>query len=165
MGKFEQPAADEQRIVMTTNYWSWTLYSAIFFVIDPVIGSLVFVVSQIGTQILLALMHLDEKEGLFNGKLFNYIVFLHIFGWVTQIIGHGIYEKRAPALLTNVMFIFLAPFFETLEFINYLTGYREADKQALLKIIDADIAYHKLSKGYPVSSNVDTSAFTKKKQN
>jgi uncharacterized membrane protein YGL010W len=90
---------------------------------------------------------LDEKEGMFNGNLYSMIVAGQVFGWCTQFIGHGIYEKRAPAVTTNIMFLFLAPFFETMECLNKLIGYREAEKKELLKIVDADIAFYKLSKG------------------
>ena len=70
IGKFDMPTADEQRTVFWSNYWSWSLYGAIVFTIDPVIGCVVFLVSQCGIQLLLALIHLDEKDGLFNGNLF-----------------------------------------------------------------------------------------------
>lgn len=164
LGRFEQPAADEKRFVMWSNMWGWTIFGSVYFIIDPVIGSVVLVFSHISMQIMIALQHLDEKEGLFNGNFFYYIVALHLVAWCTQFIGHGIFEKRAPAILTNILFLFLAPFFETLEFVSSVSGYRQAEKEELLKIVDADIAYYKLSKGYPVGPNVDTTAFTKKQK-
>jgi hypothetical protein len=57
----------------------------------------------------------------------------------------------------------LAPFFETLECLSYFTGYRNAEKEELYPIVDADIAFYRLSKGLPVASNVDITAYIKKK--
>lgn len=47
--------------------------------------------------------------------------------WITQFVGHGIFEKRAPALMSNLFFAFIAPFFVTLEVLNTIVGYRNED--------------------------------------
>ena len=148
---------------MWSNYWGWSLTCAFYFVCDPVIGFLCYTYGLIAMQILLGLIHLDQKENLFSGQ-FQYIVIgSHIFAWSTQFVGHGIYEKRAPAVLSNLFFLFLAPFFEMFEFLNSVTGYREAEKIECLKRVDADIAHYRLSKGYPVDETViDVDSFKKK---
>ncbi|KAK3027330.1 hypothetical protein RJ639_040422 [Escallonia herrerae] len=44
--------------------------------------------------------------------------------WTGQFIGHGVFEKRAPALLDNLLQAFLmAPFFVLLEALQMLFGY------------------------------------------
>jgi len=49
-----------------------------------------------------------------NGK--KIALFVHLFSWVAQFIGHGAFEKRAPALLDNILgAAVLAPFFVHLE--------------------------------------------------
>lgn len=49
---------------------------------------------------------------------------LNVVSWLAQFIGHGVFEKRAPALLDNlVQAIFLAPFFVWFE-ILFSFGYR-----------------------------------------
>ncbi|TEB29577.1 DUF962-domain-containing protein [Coprinellus micaceus] len=49
---------------------------------------------------------------------------LHVFTWIAQFYGHGVHEKRAPALLDNLVgALVLAPFFVHLE-ILYHFGYR-----------------------------------------
>ncbi|XP_074590570.1 2-hydroxy-palmitic acid dioxygenase MPO1-like [Curcuma longa] len=46
-----------------------------------------------------------------------------LFCWTFQFIGHGVFEKRAPALLDNLFQAFLmAPFFVLLEALNFI-GY------------------------------------------
>lgn len=40
----------------------------------------------------------------------------HVFGWIVQFYGHGVHEKRAPALLDNLFqAIFTAPIFVLIE--------------------------------------------------
>ena len=51
---------------------------------------------------------------------------------------------RAPALTTNLAFIFLAPFFEWFTLLNYLTGYREEDRKKCRPAVIADIAHYRL---------------------
>ncbi|CAN6585146.1 unnamed protein product [Malus baccata var. baccata] len=47
-----------------------------------------------------------------------------LFCWTGQFIGHGVFEKRAPALLDNLVQAFLmAPFFVLLECLQSVFGY------------------------------------------
>ncbi|GAV85230.1 DUF962 domain-containing protein [Cephalotus follicularis] len=47
-----------------------------------------------------------------------------LFCWTGQFLGHGVFEKRAPALLDNLAQAFLmAPFFVLLEVLQTLSGY------------------------------------------
>lgn len=47
-----------------------------------------------------------------------------LFCWTGQFIGHGVFEKRAPALLDNISQAFLmAPFFVLLEVLQMFFGY------------------------------------------
>lgn len=49
---------------------------------------------------------------------------IHVVCWITQFIGHGAFEGRAPALLDNlVQALFLGPMFVWLE-ILFSLGYR-----------------------------------------
>ena len=64
---------------------------------------------------------------------FWFMTLLNIGGWIAQFIGHGLFEKRAPALLTNLGFAFFAPFFITFEVMNVLFGFREGEKMAKLR--------------------------------
>ncbi|KAF9625168.1 hypothetical protein IFM89_020035 [Coptis chinensis] len=47
-----------------------------------------------------------------------------VFCWIGQFIGHGVFEKRAPALLDNLTQAFvMAPFFVLLEALQMFCGY------------------------------------------
>ncbi|KAH3687375.1 hypothetical protein WICPIJ_001652 [Wickerhamomyces pijperi] len=54
----------------------------------------------------------------------NYLWTGFVIGWIVQFIGHGFFEKRAPALLDNLLqALVLAPFFVVFEAI-FLLGLR-----------------------------------------
>lgn len=44
---------------------------------------------------------------------------VHVTAWIAQFYGHGVHEQRAPALMENLGFALLAPFFVTFEFLHY----------------------------------------------
>lgn len=66
---------------------------------------------------------------------------LHVFSWLAQFYGHGVHERRAPALLDNLLqALVLAPFFVAFE-IAFFLGYRKdlkknMDNKAGIKIRD-----------------------------
>jgi len=90
---------------------------------------------------------LDVEHNTFGGKLYTYYIAVNIFGWLTQFVGHGIYEQRAPAITTNLFFMFIAPFFDVFEVMNMVYGYKDKEIKEYAKIIDADIAHYRLSRG------------------
>jgi uncharacterized membrane protein YGL010W len=50
--------------------------------------------------------------------------YIFVLAWIAQFVGHGVYEKRAPALFDNlVQAVFLAPFFVWFE-VLFWCGYR-----------------------------------------
>merc|ERR1712072_1470742 len=76
-----------------------------------------------------------------------YALGLHIFAWLAQFVGHGIFEGRAPALLDNlVQALFLAPFFVWLEVLFFL-GYRPELKARLDTAVQKEIEKYRKQKG------------------
>ncbi|KAJ2458515.1 hypothetical protein GGI02_005999, partial [Coemansia sp. RSA 2322] len=54
------------------------------------------------------------------------VLALSIVGWIAQFVGHGVFERRAPALLDNLLqALVMAPFFVFLELL-FACGYRPA---------------------------------------
>lgn len=94
------------------------LYSAFYILLEPVAGTallpliigwtafsnhLIATVPKTATQVALA---------------------VEVVSWIAQFVGHGVYEKRAPALLDNLLQAFvLAPFFVFMEGL-FMLGYR-----------------------------------------
>jgi len=78
-----------------------------------------------------------------NALLFSVVV--HISAWIMQFVGHGVYEKRKPALLDNlVQALVLAPFFVFCETL-FMFGYRPALAKSIDEKAALDIAKWKES--------------------
>ena len=62
----------------------------------------------------------------------NFMIVLNVIGWIMQFIGHGVFEKRKPALLNNIFSSLVAPFFVVVELLAML-GYNKAEFEELQK--------------------------------
>ena len=80
---------------------------------------------------------------------FWFMNWLNIFSWAAQFLGHALFEKRAPALFSNLGFATLAPFFITFEVMNELFGVHESENMVKLReFIEQDIQeFHEGGKG------------------
>ncbi|KAJ7904255.1 hypothetical protein B0H14DRAFT_2662073 [Mycena olivaceomarginata] len=98
------------------------IYLAYYFALEP------FAALLYTPQLVLSLLTATAYSST-AGHVTQAII-LHAFSWVAQFIGHGVAEKRAPALLDNLIgAVVLAPFFVHLE-ILFALGYRpEMHKQ------------------------------------
>ena len=107
---------------------------------EPVAGALV-------TPILLGGTAVCNYLTSTYGAAANYgAIGLHIACWIAQFIGHGKYEKRAPAMLDNLAQpLFLAPFFVWLE-ILFSFGYRPGLNDRFNKGVEKEIAKWKSEK-------------------
>ncbi|KAK9456001.1 hypothetical protein V1511DRAFT_249953 [Dipodascopsis uninucleata] len=103
------------------------VYAVFYVLLDPVMGTVMmpFVIgsSIIGTNMVL-------EYGSYANSIITIIL---IISWAAQFIGHGVFEKRAPALLDNLFqALFLAPFFVCFELV-FKCGFR-LDLQDRLEI-------------------------------
>ena len=111
-----------------------------------------------------------NKENGYDNIRQIYLV-IHVFGWLSQFVGHGVYEsklfifflcfifpifsiERAPALFTNIMFMWIAPFFMVFEVMHMITGYKDDELKEAKWQIEADIAHYRLEKGYPMRPGI-----------
>lgn len=60
-----------------------------------------------------------------------------VASWVFQFVGHGVWEKRRPALFDNLFQIFVAPMFLTAE-----TAFAMGFKKKLEEEVEAEMAKH-----------------------
>lgn len=76
----------------------------------------------------------------------NAIAFgVHVISWIFQFIGHGVYEKRAPALLDSLLqALVLAPLFVWLEGL-FVLGYRKDLQKRLHSKIGVAIQQYRKS--------------------
>lgn len=110
------------------------LYSSLYILMEPVAGGMLAPLLLGSTAYA---NHLTSEYGMKA----NYIAIgVHIFSWLIQFVGHGVFEGRAPALLDNlVQAIFLAPFFVWLE-VLFAFGYRPELKSRLDCAVKKEVA-------------------------
>lgn len=123
------------------------VYSTLYILMEPVAGGM------LAPILLGATAYANHLTSTYGMKA-NYIAIgVHVFSWIAQFVGHGIYEGRAPALLDNlVQAIFLAPLFVWLE-ILFAFGYRPELKARLEESVSKDIAKFKEEKAAKVTSS------------
>lgn len=117
-----------------------TVYSTLYILMEPVAGGMLAPFLLAGTAYA---NHLTSSYGMKA----NYIAIgVHVFSWIAQFVGHGIFEGRAPALLDNlVQAIFLAPLFVWLE-VLFAFGYRPELKARLNANVEKEVTRFKAEK-------------------
>ena len=116
------------------------VYATLYVLMEPVAGGLVAPILLGGTAYG---CYLTRQYG---STANNAAIGLNIASWVAQFIGHGVFEKRAPALLDNlIQAFFLAPFFVWME-ILFAFGYRPDLKTRVDKAIEKEIERYRTSK-------------------
>ncbi|KAG9026456.1 hypothetical protein FRB95_008828 [Tulasnella sp. JGI-2019a] len=107
-------------------------YQIYYILLEPVAGLLY--APQMTGMLLSATAFAHRSDGI------KIAVYLHVFSWIMQFIGHGVAEKRAPALLDNILgALVLAPFFVHLEILFFL-GYNKALHKKVLNGTGVEIA-------------------------
>merc|ERR1719431_414529 len=100
------------------------IYVVSYVLMDPVAGTL-------GALLMIYLNQWTYKMVLSGAPLMGYplwqpILAFHAFMWMVQFIGHGMFEKRAPALLDSWdQALITAPLFVLLE-VLFFFGYRKS---------------------------------------
>ncbi|KAK9466851.1 hypothetical protein V1512DRAFT_224910 [Lipomyces arxii] len=122
-------------------------YAMFYVLLDPAVGLLVapFVVGS-------AVVATDSVAQ--HGMYANYVAIV-LFGvsWIAQFIGHGMFERRAPALLDNlVQALVLAPFFVVFEVIFKL-GFRKELQARLETRVEQELKKFKASEPSPAPKN------------
>lgn len=81
----------------------------------------------------------DHLTSVYGATANYWAAGINVASWIAQFIGHGMFERRAPALLDNlVQALFLAPFFVWFE-ILFSLGYRPDLKGRLDKSVEEEI--------------------------
>lgn len=117
--------------------WNWAVpfaavYGAYYVVLEPVAGLLYL--PLLSTMLLTATSLATTTWGL------NMAAWLWFAAWIAQFAGHGLAEKRSPALLDNLVgALVLAPFFVHLE-ILFAFGYRPQFHKEIMNGVGVEIA-------------------------
>merc|ERR1719292_20083 len=72
--------------------------------------------------------------------LWQAVLAFHVAAWIAQFIGHGVFERRAPALLDSWDQAFItAPLFVLLE-VAFFFGYRRDFYEECMKEVEENLA-------------------------
>ncbi|RDW78489.1 hypothetical protein BP5796_06341 [Coleophoma crateriformis] len=116
------------------------LYGGFYILLEPVAGSLAVPIILGWTAYS---NHLTSTIPSVANKV---AIGLEIVSWAAQFVGHGAFEKRAPALLDNLLqAIVLAPFFVWME-ILFKLGYRPELQARVEKEVQKEVARFRSSK-------------------
>lgn len=95
------------------------IYALFYFLMDKKAGSLAAILC-LGCWVSASLLAKNLEFSL----AWKVVLAAQLFCWTGQFIGHGVFEKRAPALLDNLAQAFLmAPFFVLLEALQWFFSY------------------------------------------
>jgi len=120
-------------MVFETNYASLmgAVYIAYYLLLEPV-AALLYAPQMI-------IIVLTATAFAQHSSYTPVIIAIHVLCWIAQFIGHGLAEKRAPALLDNLLgAVVLAPFFVHLEILFGL-GYRPAMHKRINNAIGKEV--------------------------
>lgn len=108
-------------------------YASLYVLLEPVAG-FVLAAFCVGSAALTNRFRIEAPQTTFRIALL-----VHLLSWIAQFIGHGVYERRAPALLDNlIQAIFLAPMFVWLELLFKL-GYRQELRTRVEKKVQLEL--------------------------
>ena len=148
---FDKSQFGEDHLIIDTSALVVIFLSCVYMRVHMLIGFVTFLYAVAINTFFKCLIHLDtSNDPLFGGNLYNILLVLFIFSWITQFLGHGVFEKRAPALLTNLLFAFIAPFFAVFEMLNMILGYKQAEIKVYQREILSDIAFYRQKRGLPM---------------
>lgn len=124
------------------------IYTLFYILLEPVAGSILapFLISGAAFA-----NYLSSKYGITAAY---WAGGLQIAAWIAQFVGHGVFEKRAPALLDNlVQALLLAPLFVWMEVLFHF-DYRPELQVRLHKRMEEEIAkFHAQGQKSSSSSN------------
>ncbi|KAB8212222.1 hypothetical protein BDV34DRAFT_218613 [Aspergillus parasiticus] len=116
------------------------IYSTFYILLEPVAGALIAPIIIGGAAFANHLLttHGTDMNYWFGG--------IHVVSWLLQFVGHGAFERRAPALLDNlVQALLLAPLFVWME-ILFFFGYRPELKARYDQSVQKEVAAFKEKK-------------------
>mmetsp|Transcript_16636 Transcript_16636/g.46976 ORF Transcript_16636/g.46976 Transcript_16636/m.46976 type:complete len:189 (+) Transcript_16636:182-748(+) len=112
--------------VVTYGFPFYVIYLVYYIILEPFAGLLY--APQLTAMYLCANAFYNHNENALAIALAA-----HIIAWISQFVGHGVFEGRSPALLDNLVQAFLlAPFFVWME-VLFKLGYRKDLQESLKK--------------------------------
>lgn len=118
------------------------IYATFYILLEPIAGGL------LAPALISAAYYGNYFLGTYGSTVNYWAGGIHVVSWLAQFVGHGVFEKRAPALLDNlVQALLLAPLFVWME-VLFFFGYRPQLKERFEKGVELEILkFRKQGKG------------------
>jgi len=114
------------------------IYVVSYICMEPVVGGLGAILVMALNQWTFNLV--QDNSPVFGLPLWKAVLAFHVFCWIVQFIGHGVFEGRAPALLDSWDQAFItAPLFVLLE-VAFFFGYRRNFYEECMKEVEENLA-------------------------
>ncbi|KAJ5511129.1 hypothetical protein N7453_003232 [Penicillium expansum] len=109
------------------------IYATFYILLEPIAGGL------LAPAVITAAYYGNYFLSTYGSTVNYWAGGIHIVSWLAQFVGHGVFEKRAPALLDNlVQALLLAPLFVWME-VLFFFGYRSELKKRFEKGVELEI--------------------------
>ena len=98
-GTFEaDPSKNE--IILNSHFFLLGPLSLVYLMVEPFVG---FCSVAMLATLYTGAQKLNSMDAeVFEGKLFTFLVTLHVISWITQFIGHGVYESKYSLNFTRI---------------------------------------------------------------
>ena len=84
--------------------------------------------------VIVSLVTTSQVKNTYEGA-YKIGIVAHVVAWIMQFVGHGIFEKRAPALFDNLVQAFvMAPLFVLME-VFFMFGYKPKFQEQIAEIV------------------------------
>ncbi|KAJ6009966.1 hypothetical protein N7499_004634 [Penicillium canescens] len=118
------------------------IYAIFYVLLEPIAGGL------LAPAVIAAAYYGNYFLGTYGNTVNYWAGGIHIVSWLAQFVGHGAFEKRAPALLDNlVQAILLAPLFVWME-VLFFFGYRPELQERFEKGVELEILKFRNQQGH-----------------
>eukprot|EP01097_Dermamoeba_algensis_P008502 TRINITY_DN5699_c0_g1_i1.p1 TRINITY_DN5699_c0_g1~~TRINITY_DN5699_c0_g1_i1.p1 ORF type:complete len:211 (-),score=46.52 TRINITY_DN5699_c0_g1_i1:107-739(-) len=115
-------------LVANAAFFVAVVYSLYYIVLEPVAGSL-------ATVCITSALISANAYAFNNERAWEIAALIQVVAWVSQFIGHGVFEGRRPTLIDNlIQALLLAPFFVFFELLFFF-GYRPALQRQVHKFV------------------------------
>ncbi|KAH6670549.1 hypothetical protein B0J14DRAFT_98873 [Halenospora varia] len=108
-------------------------YGAFYILLEPVAGSILLPLIIGWTA------YANHLTAIYPSTANTAGIVVEVVAWIAQFVGHGVFERRAPALLDNlVQALVLAPFFVFMEML-FKFGYRPELQKRVNEAVEKEI--------------------------
>ncbi len=119
---------------------STLLYASLYILMEPVAGGILAPLLLAGTA------YSNHLTTTYGATANYWALGIFVVSWISQFVGHGVFEGRAPALLDNlVQALLLAPFFVWME-VFFACGYRPELQSRVDSAVQIEVEKYRKSK-------------------